>query len=119
MTGAVMPETTDNIMRYLNAFNFAGNLMALPGHLSIFDRRMAAFIRAAIKIPQLMIYAGCFDTLSSDQRWLLFNQAQELQSALPDLASVYITSSINALEDLQPDLRINLRSSKGHHTRPT
>ena len=111
-----VPETAEqHAVELLAAFGYRGNLLSLPGHLSLFERRMAAFIRAAIGSPCLMLYAGCFDNLTADQRTLLLNQAQQLQQALPGLASLYLTTSSTVLEQLQPDVSCNL---KLHATRP-
>lgn len=107
--GSIPEAAQQHAMELLTAFGYRGNLMALPGHLSLFERRMAAFIRAAIGNPCLMVYAGCFDNLTADQRSLLFNQAQRLQQTSPGLASLYLTTSSTVLKNLQPDISCNLK----------
>lgn len=109
--GTLLQKTEQHALDLLTAFGYTGNLLTLPGHLSSFERRMAAFIRAAISSPRLMVYAGCFDNLTADQRGLLFRQSQQLHQENPELASLYLTTSSTALQELQPDVSINLR----HH----
>jgi phospholipid/cholesterol/gamma-HCH transport system ATP-binding protein len=92
-----------------------GNLMTLPGHLTTFERRSAAFVRAAISGPRLMVYAGCFDNLPSEQRQLLLAQSQQLQRTVSGLASLYLTTSSTLLNELLPDVTCNLM----HHAHPT
>jgi phospholipid/cholesterol/gamma-HCH transport system ATP-binding protein len=94
----------------LDSFGYRGNLLALPGHLSAFERRMAAFIRAAIATPRLMLYAGCFDNLSGDQRRLLLDQAQLLHRNIPEMSVLYLTTSSKALAELQVDISCDLTS---------
>lgn len=113
-SGAIAEETTATINQYLELFGYKGSLMVLPGHLNAFERRMAAFIRAVITTPELMIYAGCFDTLTSDQRWQLLQQTQQYHQHRPSQLSIYISASTTALEDLRADLHFNLRSAQRH-----
>jgi len=112
--GSVSEQAEQQALALLGNFGYRGNLLALPGHLSVFERRMAAFIRAAIATPRLMLYAGCFDNLTNDQRRLLFDQAQLLHRSIPGVASLYLTSSSKALNELQPDASYDLKS----HTQP-
>lgn len=95
----------------LDSIGFKGNLMSLPGHLSLFERRVASFVRAAIKEPELMIYSGCFDNLSSTQRHILMEQANGMQSLNPRQASLFITSYSHPLDELSPDKVFNLRKN--------
>lgn len=109
--GSVTDQAEQQALALLDGFGYCGNLLALPGHLSAFERRMAAFIRAAIAAPRLMLYAGCFDNLTSDQRRLLFDQAQLLHRSVPGLASLFLTTSSKALNELQPDCSYDLKSN--------
>ena len=112
--GNVSDQAEQQALALLEGFGYRGNLLALPGHLSVFERRMAAFIRAAIATPRLMLYAGCFDNLTSDQRRTLFDQAQLLHRSIPGVSALYLTTSSKALELLQPDHSFDLKS----HTQP-
>jgi len=109
--GSVTEQAEQQALALLDGFGYCGNLLALPGHLSAFERRMAAFIRAAIAAPRLMLYAGCFDNLTNDQRRLLFDQALLLHRSVPGLASLFLTTSSKALNELQPDCSYDLKSN--------
>lgn len=113
--GHITEEAEQQALALLAALGYRGNLLTLPGHLSTFERRVTAFVRAAITTPRLMLYAGCFDNLTSDQRRLLFNQAQLLQQTIPGLMSLYLTTSGSILNELQPDVSYDL---KRHATNP-
>ena len=107
--GGVTEAAEQQAEELLRSFGYNGNLLALPGHLSVFERRIAAFVRAAITRPRMMLYAGCFETLTPGQRQLLLNQAQLLHQTIPGLVSLYLTSSSSALKELQPDITCNLK----------
>ncbi|MGE0155825.1 MAG: ATP-binding cassette domain-containing protein [Geobacter sp.] len=109
--GSVTEQAEQQALALLDGFGYRGNLLALPGHLPAFDRRMAAFIRAAIAAPRLMLYAGCFDNLTNDQRRLLLDQALLLHRSVPGLASLFLTTSSKALNELQPDCSYDLKSN--------
>lgn len=108
--GSVSAQQEQQALTLLDSFGYRGNLLALPGHLSTFERRMAAFVRAAIAAPRLMLYAGCFDNLTGDQRRLLLDQALLLHHVLPGLAALYLTTSSKALNELQPHSSHDLKS---------
>lgn len=109
--GEVSAEAEQQALELLASLGYRGNLFALPGHLTLFERRVAAFVRAAITAPRLMLYAGCFDNLTAEQRRLLFAQAQLLRQSIPGLSALYLTTSSSTLDELHPDITLNLK----HH----
>lgn len=110
----VTPEVEQQALTLLDTFGYRGSLMALPGHLSGFERRAAAFTRAAITTPRIMLYAGCFDNLNTAQSALLCEQAQLLHRSIPGLTTLYLTSSTPP-QGLHPDACYDL---KRHVTPP-
>ncbi len=107
--GELSAATGENALRYLELFGYKGNLMTLPGHLSLFEQRMTSFIRAAIGTPQMMLYAGCFDGLSDNELDTFLEISTEFHSKRPELISIYLTADTNIEKGLAPDLTINLR----------
>lgn len=107
--GSVSDQQEQQALALLDSFGYRGNLLALPGHLSTFERRMAAFIRAAIAAPRLMLYVGCFDNLTGDQRRLLLDQALQLHRSVPEMSALYLTTSSKALAELQADVSYDLK----------
>lgn len=104
-----MQQAEENAVKLLEQFGLKDRLMSLPGHLTLFERRAAGFIRGAILSPRIMIYSGCFDSLPAKQRDQLLEKALNLHHEQKNLTSVFITGSSTALTALKPDLGINLR----------
>lgn len=114
--GTVPESASRTIHSLLDAFGFTGNIWALPGHLTPFERRMAAFIRAAVSGARYLIYAGCFDNLSHKERDLLVEQAAGLHRSNAGMVSLYLTAT-TTLDHLEPDLHCNLRHQPAQITR--
>ena len=96
-------------LEILARFGLDDRLMELPGHLSTFERRVVSFARAAAISPKIMMYCGCFDNLPARQRELFLESAVELHQRKNGIASIFITSSTTALENLKPDISCNLK----------
>lgn len=104
-----MQQAEETALKLLEQFGLQDKLISLPGHLTLFERRLGGFVRATTLSPRVMIYCGCFDTLPARQRDLLLEKALEWHHGQDGLTSVFITSSSTALENLAPDLSCNLR----------
>lgn len=115
--GSVPEESHALIHAYLEQFGLGNNLWTLPGHLNQFERRAVGFIRAAVTKPRFMLYAGCFDNLPSQEKTLLLEHALKLHTETPGMISLFITSSLTSLEQLEPDLNCNLRHNPAVITR--
>lgn len=81
----------------LDFFGFSKNLMILPAALSLYEKRITAFVRAAIQNPSIMLYAGCFDGMSDVSCKRLIAASHKLQSLNPELTSLFLTSSEETL----------------------
>ncbi len=115
--GNLPAETGEKALKYLELFEYKGTRMALPGHLSIFERRMVSFIRAAICSPKIMIYAGCLDSLSENEMAIFLDQTEALHKELSGLASIYLTSVTDLEKQILPDKTIHLRQETAHSWR--
>lgn len=115
--GTITDEARQAIYSHLERLELSSNLWTLPGHLSPSERRMVAFIRAAVNRPLCMIYAGCFDNLPSHERQMLLDNALRFHGDNPTVVSVFLTSATKALEQLEPDLHCNLRQNPALITR--
>ena len=111
-------EAGEKALNYIEKFGYKGSLMALPGYLSLFEQRMASFIRSAILDPQIMIYAGCLDNLPDDELLTFLDADSCLRSGNPDMASLYITSDTDLPQNLPADSILNLRHDSGRYRRP-
>lgn len=92
-SGAISPEASEEATRYLNRLNYAGRLMALPAHLSLPEKRVAAFVRAAIQHPPIMVYCNTFDGISDRVRETMIPVMTEFHLASPGRTSLFLTSS--------------------------
>lgn len=94
---------------YLEKLGLSGNLWTLPGHLGLFERRIAGFIRAAVTKPRCIIYAGCFDNITKKEKSTILDLALNLHADSAGLLSVFITSGSATLDQLEPDLNCDMR----------
>lgn len=94
---------------YLEKLGLSGNLWTLPGHLSLFERRIAGFIRSAVTKPRCMIYAGCFDNITQKEKLTILDLALKLHAENSGLLSIFITSGYATLNQLEPDLSCDMR----------
>lgn len=114
--GTVTHTQAAEIEKLLTDFDYRGNLMALPTHLNLFERRMAAFVRAAVAPIQVIVYAGCLDGLTTEQRRCCIDRIRTLHSARPDLGALWIGTSLSATEiGMATTTTITLHQNLGAH----
>lgn len=114
--GTITHAQTGEIESLLTDFDYRGNLMALPAHLNLFERRMAAFVRAAVSPVQLIVYAGCLDGLSTEQRLRFIDRIRTLHRAKPDLGALWIGTTLSTSEiGMATTTTINLHQNPGAH----
>ena len=107
--GAIPEEAAEKALQLLEKLGYKGNIWALPGHLSYIERIMAAFVRAAVSSPRLIVYAECFDDLPNQQRTQLLQQTIELQNQPDAPAALFIITGDIQLPLLEPDITCDLR----------
>ncbi|MDY0302151.1 MAG: ATP-binding cassette domain-containing protein [Trichlorobacter sp.] len=107
-TGNISEEKHDEIFELLKAFDYKGNIWALPGHLSSFERVMASFIRAAITEAKLVIYSGCFHDLTVSEQNLLIEQSITLKQNKPELTALYFINNLKTMDGVEYDLLCDL-----------
>lgn len=117
--GAIPEEAAEKALQLLEKLGYKGNIWALPGHLSYTERIMAAFVRAVISSPRLIVYAECFDDLPNQQRKQLLQQAIELQNQPDAPAALFIITGDIQLPLLEPDITCDLRHHPPQITRQT
>jgi len=117
--GAIPEEAAEKALQLLEKLGYKGNIWALPGHLSYTERIMAAFVRAAVSSPRLIVYAECLDDLPNQQRTQLLQQAIELQDQPDAPAALFIITGEIQLPLLEPDITCDLRHNPPQITRQT
>jgi len=107
-SGSISEDSEARALELLREFGYGGNLLALPAHLSLAEKRMVAFIRAALCTPRIMIYAGCFDAQTALARKALATAAFEFHKADAERASLYLCSSVEPPADIHYDTLLRL-----------
>jgi len=85
---------------YLKEFEYTGRKMALPAHLSLYEKRVFAFIRAAMMKPELMLYCNSMEKISTPEQKLLLKAINLFHTEKPERTSILVTSS-DDVADLQ------------------
>jgi ABC-type transporter Mla maintaining outer membrane lipid asymmetry ATPase subunit MlaF len=82
--------------------------MMLPDHLSRFERRLCAFVRAMLTEPRIMVYDSLFDGLSREDtaKVLAFDRA--FHGRFPLGTSLHLTADLPTLPDLGAHRSFNL-----------
>jgi len=106
--GSVSTEAEEMALRYLDLFGYHGNIMAMPAHVTLHDKRMAAFIRAALCTPQIMVYDNCFEGLPAAGRTRWGAITTEFHRGSPDMTSIYLATSPDMAGEVAVDTVISL-----------
>jgi len=77
----------------LERLGYTGNLMALPGHLTICQKKQIGFARAMLADPDVMLYESPEAGLNHEEKNRFFTIAREFHSEKPGRASLFITSN--------------------------
>jgi phospholipid/cholesterol/gamma-HCH transport system ATP-binding protein len=107
-TGGITAEQEKTGLDYLALLEYSGNIMAMPAHLTLHERRMAALVRAFMRRPGIMLYSNCIEGSPSTYRTAFLRAAREFHSAEPGRTSLYLSTSPDLAADLHVDLVIRL-----------
>lgn len=110
-TGNIPPGTDDYVTNCFKKLGISFNLMALPAHLSPHERRVAAFIRASLCQPRIMVYNYCFENISAAARSGFFAATSAFHSAAPERTSLYLVSSADIARNLPADVTIKVHDT--------
>jgi ABC-type transporter Mla maintaining outer membrane lipid asymmetry ATPase subunit MlaF len=111
--GGITPEEEKNALDYLEQLGYSGNIMALPAHLSPYEKKLTALVRVFIGQPRLALYSDCIEGPPSVSRNVLIRVTQEFHAAVKDRTSLYITCSQKLAADLPVDTVIRIDESAG------
>ena len=107
-SGRVTPEDEQNALDYLARLGYSGNIMALPAHLTLQERRVAALVRTILSQPRIVLYCNWIEGASPAARKAFFQVSQEFHTTVKDRTSLYLTSSPDLAEDLPVDMIVRL-----------
>ena len=110
-SGGVTPEEEQTALGYLARLGYSGNIMALPAHLTHYERQVAAMVRMFLQQPRIVLYSNCIDGAPPELRKFFFQVAQEFHAADKDRTSLYFTSSPTLAADLPVDVIVRMNES--------
>ena len=107
-------EIEERGMRALERVGYAGELMELPGHLSLYGRRQIGLARAMLVEPRLVIYDEILAGLSGEQRQAIIEIAGTFHRESPGRTSVFMTANEQAVREIPVEIRIAMKGSSVH-----
>jgi phospholipid/cholesterol/gamma-HCH transport system ATP-binding protein len=107
-SGTVTAEEEELALAYLATLGYTGNVMALPAHLSLHEKKIIATVRAIISRPRIIIYSNCFEGVPSDHMATFSRLTAEFHAASNDRISLYLASSADMAACLTVDRIIHL-----------
>jgi phospholipid/cholesterol/gamma-HCH transport system ATP-binding protein len=110
-SGNISGELEEDTVNRLKKMGYSGSIMAMSAHLSLYEKRIAAFLRATILQPRIMIYDHCFEDIAVTSRKALSAASAEFHDASPDRTSLYLMSSTDMARELQVDCVITVHES--------
>lgn len=78
---------------WLTELGYSSKKMALPAHLTLYEKRVVAFVRAAVMKPDIMIYCNIFDKMSPAQQTGLSQAAAKYHSESAGRTSIFLAST--------------------------
>lgn len=78
---------------WLTKLGYTSKKMALPAHLSLYEKRVVAFVRAAVMKPDVMIYCNIFDKMSPAQQTGLSQAAAQYHAESAGRTSIFLAST--------------------------
>lgn len=109
--GNISEEVEEFAIGNLKKLGYSGNIMALPAHLTIHEKRIAAFIRAIICKPLIMVYSNCFADMAAQARKRFTSAAAEFHTESKGRTSIYLATSAEAARELPVDIIIKAHES--------
>lgn len=117
-TGRVTPEEEETARTFLTALGYSGDVMALPAHLSLPEKRIVALVRTWLTRPAIIVYSNCFDGASSLDTSTFSRMTAKFHATREDRISLYLASSADLAADLAVDRIIHLHEPAETVSRP-
>ncbi len=111
--GTIPAATEDEAEKLLRQFGYNGNVMALPARLSLFEKRMAAFIRGALRNPAVMIYSHHLDGLPQYSCDVFTRAIKDFHASRPDTAAIFLSKSRTFPSGMEFDAIIDVHQPSG------
>jgi phospholipid/cholesterol/gamma-HCH transport system ATP-binding protein len=110
-SGGIAPEEENSALNYLARLGYSGNIMALPAHLTQFEKLIATLVRVFLRKSRIVIYSNCLELIPPVSRDIFFQISKEFHAASKERTSLYITSSPELAANLPVDAVIRMNES--------
>jgi phospholipid/cholesterol/gamma-HCH transport system ATP-binding protein len=101
-------EIEERGLAVLERLGYKGDLMALPGHLTIRQKKLIGLARAILTDPDVMMYESPASGLNHEDKNRFFTIAREFHYEKPDRASLFITSNPEVARYVPEAVVVNL-----------
>lgn len=110
--GALSPaQIEERGRRVLRRVGYSGSPMELPGHLTLYQKRLVGLARAMLIEPELIVYNAVLAGLREDERTAMLSAIWEFHREEQGRSSLFITSNLELVADLPFEGRIFLKGS--------
>lgn len=92
----------------LERLGYTGRLMALPGHLTISQKKIVGVARAMLIAPDVILYESPVSGLNQEEKNNFFKVATEFHHEKPGRVSILITSNQEVVRSLPEAVVVNL-----------
>lgn len=107
-------EIEERGLAVLRRVGYSGKLMELPGHLSLYEKRLIGLARAMLTEPRLIVYNAILAGLSDDEKNTIISAALEFHREQPERTSLFMTANPETIKYIPFDSRILLKGSATH-----
>ena len=87
----------------LRTVGFGGDVHELPGHLSLFEQRLASQARSFAMQPALLVYNELLGGLREEDQGRLADNALAYHRGRPGTTSLFLTAQPETIRSLSPD----------------
>jgi len=95
----------------LRRVGYPGGLMELPGHLSLYERRLIGLARAMLTEPRLILYSAILAGLRASESSAIISTLLEFHREDPQRTTLFITPNQELIAGIPFDSRIFLNGS--------
>lgn len=107
----ITEELQQSALTYLNKLGYTGNIMALPAHLGLHDKRIVGIVRELLKNPRIIVYSDCFGGISLPNLERFSAVTADFHLQQRDRISIYLSTSDDSQKELNPDTVVHLHGS--------
>lgn len=96
--GEATVQDQESARNYLEELGYKGKRMALPAHLSLFEKRVVAFTRAAVMKPEMMLYCNSLEKISTMEQNMFLTVMNRFHAEMKERTSIVFASTADAVD---------------------